>query len=102
MEIVQPTHIGFFIYSKSGCPNCLKLKTTLRDKSLLYIDVNCDDYLVEPEDKETFISFIREKSSISLHTFPIVFFDGVYIGGYKEALVQIDKLMVCFEDNVSF
>ena len=100
MDIIPPTDLGFFIYSKSGCHQCLKLKNTLREKSLLYTDINCDEYLIE--DKDLFLSFIREKTNQSINTFPIVFFDGEYIGGYHESLKQIEKIIVCFEDEISF
>ena len=51
---------GFTVYSKSGCNNCTKVKTLLKDKNLIFNIVECDDYLIE--DKENFLLFIKELS----------------------------------------
>jgi len=47
MEFEKPLNSGFTIYSKSGCPNCVKAKTLLKSKHLLFKIVNCDEYILE-------------------------------------------------------
>ena len=43
MDIDKPIDSGFTIYSKSGCPNCLKSKALLKEKNLLFKVIDCDD-----------------------------------------------------------
>jgi glutaredoxin len=43
--------------------------------------IQCDDYLVN---KELFMAFIEFKGA--KRQFPMVFFDGIYIGGFAETL----------------
>ena len=102
MEIIEPNNNGFTIYSKSGCANCNKVKNLLKENHFLFKVIDCDDYLLE--DKEHFLLFIKEKTNTNTDwkTFPIIFFDGKFIGGYSETKLYIDKLTVSFEDNLIF
>jgi glutaredoxin len=105
IQFQEPFSSHFTIYSKSGCPNCIKVKNAIKSTNLIYNIVDCDDYIIE--NKIQFSSFIREKMNI--HTtqntlpanvvFPFVFYDGKYIGGYEETLQFINKLLVSFELN---
>ncbi len=82
MDFISPSNTGFTIYSKSGCPNCTKAKQLLHGYSNMEI-INCDEYLLE--DKEGFLNFIKEKTGgIEHRTFPMIFHDKTFIGGYKE------------------
>jgi hypothetical protein len=44
MEIPEPETVGFTVYSKSGCPNCNKVKALLKEKNLLFKVVDCDEF----------------------------------------------------------
>jgi glutaredoxin len=96
MEFDEPLTIGFTIYSKSGCHNCNKIKNLLTEKHLFFNEVQCDEYLIE--EKEDFLSFIENKIGRSYTTFPMVFYDGKFIGGFNEATEHIEKLLLSFED----
>ncbi len=96
MEFVEPHLIGFTIYSKSGCYNCGKIKKLLTEKRLFFNEVNCDEYLIE--EKEGFLSFIENKIGKPYTTFPMIFYDGKFIGGYNDANEHIKKLLLSFED----
>lgn len=87
---------GFTVYSKSGCNNCTKVKTLLKDKNVIFNIVECDDYLIE--DKENFLLFIKELSDKKCNLFPIVFYKSAFIGGYNETEILIDKLFLSFEE----
>jgi glutaredoxin len=50
MNIEKPVETGFTIYSKSGCPNCTRIKKILSEKKLTFIEINCDEYLIEDKD----------------------------------------------------
>lgn len=101
MEFTEPLQNGFTIYSKSGCHNCSKIKKMLTDKNIFFIEVNCDEYLIE--EKVNFLFFIEKKigslySAFPYSTFPIVFYDGKFIGGYIETSKYINELLL-FEEE---
>jgi glutaredoxin len=97
MDFVSPNVKGFTIYSKSGCPNCTTVKKLIKNNHFLIEEINCDEYILE--DKEKFLIFIESLSNKSWKTFPIVFFDGSFIGGLYETIDFIDKLLLSFEEN---
>ena len=86
---VEPTNIGFTVYSKSGCINCTKIKKILDDNLSVYNIINCDEYLIE--EKEIFLQFIKNKANTEYKTFPIVFFNGIFIGGLAESIEFIKQ-----------
>ena len=69
---------GITIYSKSQCNYCDKLKEKIPEA---YV-INCDDYLEEVDDFLDFIATLTDKNPTS---FPMVFNNGEFVGGYKEA-----------------
>lgn len=73
---IKPTK-GYTIYTKSLCPSCTEVKKILPHAKY----VNCDKYLEEVDDFLDFIWSLTDKTPTS---FPMVFKDGEYIGGYKE------------------
>lgn len=73
---IKPTK-GYTIYTKSLCPSCTEVKKLLPNAKY----VNCDKYLEEVDDFLDFIWSLTDKNPTS---FPMVFKDGEYIGGYKE------------------
>jgi len=99
MDFFTPLEAGFTIYSKSGCSNCTKVKKLLLDKQIFFLNVDCDEYLLE--DKEGFLSFIKEKANKEYKTFPMVFKDRKFIGGFAETQLHFDKLS-CFNDENDF
>ena len=97
MEFEKPLESGFTIYSKSGCPNCLKSKTLLNSKHLLVKVINCDEYILE--DKDSFLSFITSLSNTEVKLFPIIFYDGKFVGGYIETVGFVEELLLAFDAN---
>jgi glutaredoxin len=91
MIFETPAEDKFTIYSKSGCINCRKVKELLKSKSFDYEIVDCDDYLLE--NKECFLLFIQNYSINECKTFPMVFHNGKFIGGYNETIQYLDKLI---------
>lgn len=94
MDFFEPLEKGFTIYSKPGCPNCTKVKRLLSEKNIIFLDVECGDYLLE--DKEGFLSFIKERANKEYRIFPMVFNDGKFIGGFTETQYYFDKFL-CFD-----
>jgi glutaredoxin len=97
MEFEKPLKSGFTIYSKSGCPNCTKAKALLKSKNLLFKVIDCDEYIIE--NKETFLLFIISLTNKEVKTFPIIFYDGKFVGGYNETVKFVDDLLLAFDAN---
>ncbi len=96
MEFAKPYSTGFSIYSKSGCHNCTKFKKLLSEKHLFFLEIDCDDYLIE--ERDNFLSFIQTLIGKSCTSFPMIFYDGKFIGGFNEANEYLEKLLVSFEE----
>lgn len=97
MEITRPDVKGFTIYSKSGCPNCTSVKKLIKEKHFFYSEINCDEYILE--DKEQFLKEIENIAQKSWKTFPMVFYEGKFVGGLTDTTDLIDKILLSFEDN---
>ena len=68
-ELEEPKEKGFTIYSKSGCPNCTRIKKIFTENNETFVEINCDEYLIE--DKESFLSFIKNLAQKEWKVFPI-------------------------------
>ena len=86
---------GYTIYTKRDCIFCDKVKELLNKEKVFLVE--CDDF-----DRELFLEFIDKLTPYSHRTFPYVFKDNVFIGGfaeterYKEAR---DKSLSFYEDD---
>ena len=96
-QFERPSKNGFTIYSKSGCPNCSKVKKLLKEKNLLFHVIDCDDYILG--EKKPFLNFIKNISNKEISIFPIIFYDGKIVGGFNETNEFIEKLLLSFDDN---
>jgi glutaredoxin len=99
MEIEEPFKTGFTVYSKSGCSNCTKVKKLLAEYKAFFVVIDCDDYIIE--DKENFVLFIKERANKEYKTFPMVFNDGKFIGGFTETQDYLNKLLT-FDEKSDF
>ena len=52
--------------------------------------IPCDDYLLE--NKEEFLHIMEKKIGQFYKMFPMVFYEGKFLGGFTETEVFIDKL----------
>ena len=89
MDFESPAIDGFTIYSKSGCLMCTKAKDLLKSKSLTYKMIDCDEYLIE--DRDNFLLFMKNLANKEITSFPIVCYNGAFIGAYKETFDQVEK-----------
>jgi glutaredoxin len=90
-EFTKPSETQYTVYSKSGCPNCKKVKELLEDKKIPFTIIDCDEYLIES--KPEFLNFIQELTSREWKTFPIVFNNkGDFIGGFLDTKLYLEKL----------
>lgn len=81
-DFIYPNEKGFTIYSKSGCINCNKAKELLKKNNLDYKVIDCDEYLLEV--KEEFLYMINNLINREYKTFPMIFYDNKFIGGFSE------------------
>jgi len=95
MEFSKPSNSGFTVYSKSGCIYCTNVKKLIKETNLFpFTEVNCDEYLLK--DREGFLKFIEVNAQTSYKTFPMVFLNGKFIGGYTHTKQFIGELISAF------
>lgn len=89
MDFEAPLKTGFTIYSKSGCPNCRKVKELLKDKNAAFSVIDCDEYLLF--EKDDFLLFIENLAGKKYTTFPMVFHNEAFLGGFAETKDFVEK-----------
>ena len=85
MEFTRPKD-GYSIYTKMNCKYCRNAKKLIPDAHI----IPSDEYLTKF--KGEFLDFIDGLSETTPRTFPIVFLNKRYIGGYNETKKYIDEL----------
>jgi glutaredoxin len=91
MEIPEPKNNQFTIYSKSGCPNCIKVKKLLQEKQIIFTVIDCDEFILE--NKETFLQFIHNLAKKEYKFFPMVFDNGHFIGGFTDTVEYVENIL---------
>jgi glutaredoxin len=89
MNYVFPASTGLTIYTKSNCQYCSLIKELIERNNLEVSIVNCDYYLME--NRERFLEYIHQITNLNYKTFPMVFYDGQFIGGYTETKKWIEQ-----------
>ena len=89
MNFPKPLDNGFTVYSKTGCSYCKKAKNLFDDLQLYYTVISCDKYL---NSRDEFLEFIKGLAGKEYKTFPMIFHNGNFIGGYTQALSYCDTI----------
>jgi glutaredoxin len=99
IHIDAPTiYSGFTVYTKFNCKLCDLVKEVLQQNKFHVKIIPCDEYLYRSElMKESFFAHMNRKYiqqfSVGEHrTFPIVFFQGKFLGGYSDTVKHIHQL----------
>lgn len=79
------------IYTKLNCVYCSKVKELLENEKYITI-INCDNWLKNNEEREIFLNDIKNITECEWKTFPIVFIDDKFIGGYNETVNYIGEI----------
>jgi glutaredoxin len=80
-----PQEKGYTIYTKQNCVSCDKAKKILDNDEVAYTTIHCDEILIKNR-----IEFLNVMSTYTTQkTFPYVFYDGIFIGGYNELLQHL-------------
>lgn len=96
--LIIPNNNAWTIYTKSNCKYC-KLVKELLEKHQIILTINCDDWIKENENKYVFLAQMQNiikqttnPSKETVHnTFPMVFNNGTFIGGYMETLKFLES-----------
>jgi len=78
--IPKPAKKGYTIYTKNGCAYCNLAKQLLNKYSPAIFDCN-ELYL---DNKTSFFETMQSYTKKTHKTFPLIFKDGIFIGGYSE------------------
>ena len=70
--------MGFTIYAKSSCGYCRRAKEMLPGAFV----INCDGYL--GTNREIFLRTMDKRTGTLYRTFPMVFHNKAFIGGYED------------------
>jgi|TARA_B110000977_G_scaffold80305_1_gene107533 glutaredoxin len=87
MSLPRPSTSGYTIYTKEKCNYCTKAKVLLPEDSLI---VPCDAFV--NVDRDDFLAQIDHFSAQTPRTFPMIFVDGVFIGGHDDAVKHLDEI----------
>lgn len=77
---------GWLMFTKSNCSYCKKAKALVPDAAV----VLCDTYL--DECREAFLETMDKYSGTRHRTFPMIFHDGKFVGGYSELIQYREEL----------
>jgi len=86
--MIPPQTIGYTIYSKPDCVYCEKAKQLIKGKEISI-----------EKDYPSFLQFIRPYTKIEYRLFPMIFFEGEFIGGFEEARVHYESLRLYDQDD---
>lgn len=98
-EIKKPLKKGFTIYTKSECSFCFKVHHLLQEHNFIFEEICCDEYLLDDEKKQYFLSFIKDQAQREYRTFPMVFYNGFFIGGFTDTDLLVNKTLLRFDDE---
>ncbi len=79
---------GYTIFSKSGCPNCRKVKELLKEKGHEPLIIDCDEALLD--DRVGLLEYLFNCGAKGT-TFPFVFLDNQYLGGYEDTKRYLEQ-----------
>ena len=100
MMVTKPAQEGFTVYTRSGCEFCRRAKQllssippSLRRGPVPITVVECDEYVMgrAVSDVEGFWDVMcgAFRAAPSHRTFPVIFLDKKFIGGYTETLALL-------------
>ena len=94
MSFAEPNPNKWTVYTKSGCPYCIRAKDLLNFNMIDYDIVDCDEILKDSKTKEEFLLYIETRANFKHRTFPIVFNHNVFIGGFDKTTEYINNLNI--------
>ena len=89
MNVPRPASDSYTIYSKSGCLYCTQAVVLLQNERVPPLYVDCDKFLLE--NKEEFLNLMKLHIGREYRTFPMIFKNGIFVGGYTETKKAYDQ-----------
>lgn len=86
--------IQYTIFTKSQCKYCSDIKILMDRENEDVEYILCDEMI--NTNRECFIKSIKQIINVENVTFPIVFYQGEYIGGYDDYKEMVKQR--CFDD----
>ena len=86
----KPNADSYTIYAKHGCTFCIKAKILLSNVSPPPKIIDCDEYI--ETNREQFLEFMKELAGKDYRTFPMIFHNAKFVGGFTETKEYHDKL----------
>ena len=78
----------FTIYSINSCPYCINAIELLSNDR--YIIIKCDDY--KKNNRNEFLDFMDKITLVKHRTFPMIFHETKFIGGFTDLKIYHKKL----------
>jgi len=91
VELPVPSEEGYTVYTKSRCVYCERAKEALHGIEEPVEVVDCDVYLADPAKREMFLRRIDGWAGQAWRTFPMVFHEGHFVGGYTDLVVHLSR-----------
>ena len=90
----------YTIYTKPKCSFCDKTKDLLKDLQPEPTWIDCTQYLTTESSKNLFLQFIQDSAKLPqpYKTFPMVFCNGHFVGGYAETKQFHEKNFIMKRD----
>jgi glutaredoxin len=86
MDLPEISQKGMTVLTKSNCMNCEKLKAYLFDKNIEFSPIYCDKYYEIEANKKQLREHLITLTGKTINSYPLVFLNGVYLGGYYNVL----------------
>lgn len=86
MNFFEIPQKGMTVLTKSNCINCEKLKGYLFNKNIEFNPIYCDEYYKNEELTKQLRDYFKILTGKSNNSYPMVFLNGVYLGGYYNVL----------------
>ena len=90
IKFIIPLKHQFTVYSKSGCSYCADVKDLLQKNNITFTVIDCDEYLINH--KPEFLYFINGLTNKDWRTFPMVFDNTHFIGGFSDTKQYLEKI----------
>lgn len=94
IDIFSPASEGYTIYTKLNCKYCTQVKELLAKEPHNVVIVSCDAYLEPLASKESFLVAMENWCGREHKTFPFVFFNSIFVGGYTETERYVQRFHV--------
>lgn len=98
---IPNTPLLYTVYTKSKCSYCDKIKELMNQCNENVNYICCDEWLTTK--RILFLNIMRVKTQNDEITFPLVFFEGKYVGGCNEFEIKLkNNTVIELTDFASF